>query len=92
MASRDLEKEIDNLADTLSSIRSTLGDLANRAGSDAGSLLSRGQSSVRRGARQVYDQARYGESVVEDTIRDHPLASVGIAFAIGAALAGAIRR
>lgn len=92
MATRDLEKEMDNLSDTLSGIRSSLSDIARRAGNDAGTLAERGGEAARRGARYAYDQARRGESVVEDTIKDYPLASVGIAFALGAALAGAIRR
>lgn len=99
MADRNLEHEVDSLSRSLDEIRGSLGKLTGRASDAAGDFVNEGSRHFERArgaagriASGAGQQVRHGASIVEDTVADRPLISLGAAFVAGVVLTRLLTR
>lgn len=99
--SRDINEEVDRLSNAVEGIKVMMRERVDRAGDTASDYAERGgrrfakvRDRAGRAAHDLSDQASeqlsYGASFLEDTIRDRPLASVGVAFLVGVLLSSTL--
>lgn len=86
MFSRNIDKEVDALAQTLNELKDQIGTLTRSVGSEAEAAFDDGRKHARRVramAGDVATQLRGHAGTVQDEMSQHPVASVTAGFVIG---------
>lgn len=83
MAARNLEQDIDALAQSLDEIRASIARLTDALGTTARNAAAEGRHQAERMAHAALDGVEDGMSSLSREVEQRPLTSVGIAFLLG---------
>ncbi|RFB05154.1 DUF883 family protein [Parvularcula marina] len=84
--------DLDTLRADVSALRADLQTLLSDAGKVAGEFADSGMKRGKEAASRMSSAGKDGIAKAENSVKDHPVAALGIAFAFGALLGFAKRK